>query len=133
MLVSGCSAIPADGPSARRVRSITPSDHPTPYQLIRLDAEVAAAVTRYSRTLSPSPDAAPLPPGRPLGQIGVGDTLRVTLWEPNPTSGTLFDQPGSTVTVRVEPDGTIAVPYAGRVPVAGRTPALAEAAILRAV
>jgi polysaccharide export outer membrane protein len=132
LLASGCSAIPTDGPSRRQVERGGERDaaEPIPYTLITLDAPVAAAVLLHANATRPAAEDTRLAAGRPLGQIGIGDTLQVTMWEPNPTSGTLFERPGTNVTVRVGQDGTVAVPFAGRIRVADRSPAQAEAAIL---
>jgi polysaccharide export outer membrane protein len=76
----------------------------------------------------------------PVAQrIGVGDSIQVTVWEA--AAGGLFSspvtdarQPGSRSAVIPEQvvarDGSITVPYAGRVHVAGRTPPQIEQAIV---
>lgn len=68
--------------------------------------------------------------------IGVGDVLQITLWEAG--SGGLFAPPSSpgtpspgshSVTIPdqvVAGDGSVTVPFAGRVPVVGRTPPQVE-------
>jgi len=130
-LLGACSAIPADGPSRREIERARETAAAVGYVLIPLDRAVAATVSEQAASRPNDVAERPLPPGRPLGQIGVGDTLQITLWEPNATSGTLFERPGANVTVRVGADGTVAVPYAGRIRVADRSPAQAEASILR--
>jgi polysaccharide export outer membrane protein len=74
--------------------------------------------------------------------IGVGDTLSVTIWEA--AAGGLFSSPvvdraspGSHTAVIpdqvVERDGSITVPYAGRVRVVGLTPPAVEDRIVKAL
>ncbi|MFG1300162.1 polysaccharide biosynthesis/export family protein [Xanthobacter sp. V3C-3] len=77
------------------------------------------------------------PPSRYV--VGVGDVLSVTIWEA--AAGGLFSGPiidrlgtGSRSAVipeqQVAQDGSITVPYAGRIPVAGKTPSQIEQAIV---
>lgn len=77
------------------------------------------------------------PPSRYV--VGVGDSLSVTIWEA--AAGGLFSGPvidrlgtGSRSAAipeqQVAQDGSITVPYAGRIPVAGKTTAQIEAAIV---
>jgi len=59
--------------------------------------------------------------------IGAGDLLKIALWEPNPAGTSLTaDKAGIDIAARVGIDGTIGVPYVGRVHAAGRTPAQME-------
>jgi polysaccharide export outer membrane protein len=71
-----------------------------------------------------------LGPAMPLGRIGVGDTLQITLWEPNPAGTTLLTPPGLQTTLRVDPSGCIGLPYVGVLHVAGRTPLGVEGSIM---
>ena len=131
-LLSACSIIPNDGPSTRRMESAGLADSDRPignYTLLPLTADLAGNL-QHATASRPAGARQSFPAARPLGLIGPGDKLQITLWEPNPTSGSLFERAGMNVTVRVETDGTIAVPYAGRIPVGGRSAAQAEAAIL---
>ncbi len=76
------------------------------------------------------PPSGSLPPAAPLGRIGAGDLLQITLWEPNPTGTTLLTPPGLDVSLRVDPSGYIRLPYAGRLLVAGRTPMSVQRSIM---
>jgi polysaccharide export outer membrane protein len=59
--------------------------------------------------------------------IGPGDLLRVAIWEPNPNGTSLTaDKSGIETTTRVGVDGSIGVPYVGRLHAAGHTPAQIE-------
>ncbi|MEO0664107.1 MAG: polysaccharide biosynthesis/export family protein [Pseudomonadota bacterium] len=67
--------------------------------------------------------------------IRPGDTLSITVWDASETS--LITTPGARATplemLRVSPQGSIFVPYAGSVQVAGNTPEAARAIVERAV
>lgn len=76
--------------------------------------------------------------------VGIGDTVEITIWEASPPAlfGTanLDSRIGSTLAVSqanelpgflVGPSGAISVPFAGQVPVAGRTPQQIEQDIMR--
>lgn len=76
--------------------------------------------------------------------VGIGDTLNVTIWEASPPAlfGTAVldpavaaipqgSQPNTLPGFLVGPSGTISVPFAGQVPVAGRTPHQIEQEIVR--
>jgi polysaccharide export outer membrane protein len=60
---------------------------------------------------------------RPLMQIGAGDSIMISV----------YDQPDMTATVYVSDDGTVPVPLAGPVHVAGLSPAGASQAIEKAL
>ena len=142
-LLVGCSALPAQGPSSQ---SVVADGAPAAdesfdgYLVVDLDARVADIVaTRPDSSLlgrfgshGPSPD--------PL--IGIGDSVNVTIWEA--AAGGLFSSavvsnasPGSRSVVIpdqvVARDGSITVPYAGRVRVAGLTPPAVEQRIVAAL
>jgi polysaccharide export outer membrane protein len=71
-----------------------------------------------------SPPARDAPANQvPLMQIGVGDTLTISV----------YDQPDMTATVYVSDDGTVPVALAGSVHVAGLSPAAAAHAIEKAL
>ena len=125
--LSACSSVPSSGPSREAV--VTASARTTPpYLLVRLSDFVVQKLLRF--------------PGPSLygkfgdyrgaleQRVGIGDTVRVTIFEA--AGGGLFSQPvaspqqtGSHSAVLpaqiVQRDGSITVPYAGRVPVDGRT------------
>lgn len=139
--LAGCSSLPSAGPTAFEISSNEgPSASFDGYILVDIDQRVAGIL---SSKLSPTfygtfPDRRP----RPDLRIGVGDGLTVTIWEA--ASGGLFSQTvldrasaGSrTATIPeqiVAQDGTIQVPYAGRVRVAGMRPAEVEKEIVDAL
>ena len=125
-----CSSLPKSGPSAQDVQQQQISaDQGLRYEVVDIDPSVISALRRRGyesfssrfgdRGLSPEP------------VIGVGDSVTVTIWEA--TAGGLFSSPivadkigaGSNSAMIPEQvvgrDGGITVPYAGRIPVAGRT------------
>ena len=78
-------------------------------------AFAALAVLALVAPSTAGPDRTPAPPAaRPPGYvIGLGDTLRVTVWK----------EPELTGELTVRPDGMITLPLVGDVPAAGRAPA----------
>ena len=131
MLLAGCHTIPDEGPSTSAVADggkATPDRANLPYVVIDLDADVARRVAGMAQ--SPAGVAAVLPPGRSIGVIGVGDVLHITLWQADATGTTLLDHAAVELSVRVDGDGTISVPYAGRVRVAGSRPAAVERSLV---
>ena len=126
-LLNACSTVPSSGPSRQSVVNIG-SQPDSPYLLVPLSD---FAVEQLARFPGPSlygkfGDYR----GAVEQKIGVGDTLEVTVFEA--ASGGLFSQPVSTANTTgahsasippqvVQRDGSITVPYAGRVSVVGMT------------
>ncbi|PWB92680.1 sugar transporter [Methylosinus sporium] len=138
--LSGCSLLPGSGPSGDAVMTAgTPSESrpETAFALVEIDTNVVAALARHGAPgLRGSFGDYRPPASQP---IGVGDTLQITLWEA--ASGGLFSSPameraspGSrSATIpdqTVGRDGSVTVPYAGRIQVAGRSQQEVEAAIV---
>lgn len=140
-LVSGCSVLPASGPLSDDISQQEGIDENAEgYVLIDIDARVTAIAAaqphdsfrRVFTDRSPAPDL----------RIGVGDSVIVTVYEAGPGlfSASLADKSvtaGSRTAVIPEQvvarDGTIQVPYAGRVRVNGLRPAEVEAEIVSAL
>jgi polysaccharide export outer membrane protein len=109
--------------------------------------DVADAVAGQANfaTVPPSDFAQALGGAQPVGtKVGVGDTLEVTIWEAAPPAlfGTanLSSDIGSPVATSsantlpgflVGPSGSISVPFAGDIPVVGRTSRQIEKEIVR--
>ncbi len=124
--LSACSIVPSSGPSREAVVYASAQQVP-PYLLVRLSDFVVQKLLHF-----PGPSLY----GKfgdyrgPREQtVGIGDTVTVTLFEA--AGGGLFSQPvadskqvGSHSAVLppqiVQRDGSITVPYAGRVPVDGK-------------
>lgn len=140
VLVAGC--IPRSGPTALQVVEQRKTQTNLNYALVDIGKDVltyAAARPRESLVakFGTGPRSSDL-------RIAVGDVVSVNLWEAPP--GSLFGanvtmagfQPpsGSSTTIppqTVSGNGTIAVPYAGRVKVIGNTPTQVERQITTAL
>jgi polysaccharide export outer membrane protein len=141
VVLAGCAGLPASGPGTRAIVQEAAERPGESYQLVDLNYQVVEVLrARHAASLGDSfNDGAP--PVEP--RIGVGDTLAVTIWEAGP--GGLFSAPLAMDRVSAGPksatipeqvvgrDGTITVPYAGRVKVAGRTTSQVEDAIVSAL
>jgi polysaccharide export outer membrane protein len=108
------------------------------YALVPIDAYSIAIVSSWHR---PSLSAVFGDYRRPAVQrIGIGDSVQINIWEagaggifsasPADRTGTRGGQVGSIPEQAVAGDGTISVPYAGRIRVAGKTPQEIEAQIV---
>jgi len=136
LAATACGVIPRSGPSADSVIDAGRQEAP-PFALIPIDDRV---VTLLAQWHGPSlygqfGDYRPAVDQR----IGVGDSIVVTVWEA--ASGGLFSTPladprlpGSHSAIIPEQvvarDGSITVPYAGRIHVAGQTPPQIERVIV---
>src|SRR5947209_5514686 len=129
MMVAGCSSLPTAGPTASDVKNQEIKDSEVRFDLVDIDDNVVAALlasrgenfhTRFKKYGRP-----------PQPRIGVGDSVVVSIWEA--AGGGLFGasptdhvSAGSrSVTIpeqMVGRDGGISVPFADRVPAAGRLP-----------
>lgn len=126
--LGGCSALPTSGPTSAALQEQASSTSAPNFGLAEIDAHITdIQARRVSDSLRARFGDYRGAPGL---QIGPGDTVAVTLWEAPP--GSLFgagsvDRSGnSTRTVQIPEqivgrDGGITVPFAGRIPVAGRT------------
>jgi polysaccharide export outer membrane protein len=132
-LIGGCSSfLPASGPTASAV--VEGADVATDqgllarYELVDVDAAVVEALRGRPLDSLLASFGDRRPSVQPV--IGVGDAITVTIWEAG--SGGLFSGPAiadrfstgsksSSIPEQiVARDGTISVPYAGRIKVAGR-------------
>lgn len=136
--LAGC--MPASGPGADVIdKRASASGIVQGYRVVDLDASTAASLAASSgRIFGGSLPARPAPPAQ---RIGVGDTVQVSVFESSP--GGLFSPPAGSITTgsrqqvlpnqTVDQDGTIEIPYGGRIRAAGKTPAQisreAEAAV----
>ena len=136
MIVAGCSSLPTAGPTTSDVKHQEIKDNEVRFDLVDIDDNVVAALlasqresfhTRFKKYGRP-----------PQPRIGVGDGLVVSIWEA--AGGGLF---GTSPTVSggsrnvtipeqfVGQDGAISVPFADRVPAAGRLPVEVQKTIER--
>jgi polysaccharide biosynthesis/export protein len=124
--LASCDLLPSDGPNTNGLLAHA-SEHRKAdpaavmrFALVAVDAKVAQDASQYHHRVVPEVPAVFQRSGV-FGRAGVGDVLRVTIWEASESG--LFtgrERKGSDVTVRVDVDGTIALPYAGRFMVRGR-------------
>src|SRR3974390_3364131 len=131
IIVAGCAALPGSGPLATDVaQQESPPGVLGGYVLVDVDERVASITSSQPResfqrvftTGHPAPDL----------RIGVSDSVVVTIWEA--AAGGLFSASPTDRTISagsrtatipeqvVARDGTIQVPYAGRLHVAGLRP-----------
>jgi polysaccharide export outer membrane protein len=142
-LLAGCSALPSAGPAAFEVVNQEATDRAasTGYVVVDVDERVVSVFASQPREsfkrvfndILPAPDL----------RVGVGDSVVATIYEA--AAGGLFSaseadrgiSAGSrTATIPeqvVARDGTIQVPYAGRIRVGGLRPSQIEEAIVRAL
>ena len=133
-ILGGCSTLPRDGPSGASVNAgATTPDHLGSYALVPLSYEVTERIKAVPPQFFGS--LATAGSEQPVDVIGEGDTLAVSIYEP---SGSLF---GTALTggaqalpgLVVDGAGSVAIPFAGAVRVAGLTSTQAAAAIRRAL
>lgn len=132
--LAGCASLPTAGPTSDQVLALSDNAAERRYVIADIDERVASILASL-----PGPslrvrfgDYRPPPENR----IGVGDEVRVTIWEA--ASGGLFSAPTLATGARsavipdqvVARDGAITVPYAGRVEVSGLTPQDVERILL---
>lgn len=135
-ILAGCSTLPRDGPSNRAVvRGATENGD---YVIVDLDYAAAERIKNAAgQAYGSLAGAASL---APVDVIGEGDQLAIAIYEP---SGALFGGGGGVNGIRsgtqtlpsvvVDRSGSVAVPFAGAVRVAGLTTTEAGAAIRRAL
>jgi polysaccharide export outer membrane protein len=121
LALAACSTVPGSGPRTSDIEKASPA-----YTLVDLNSDSARAIADFVAAHNVR-HPIDLPPGRTLGLIGPGDLLRIAIWEANPNGTSLTtDKSGIETTTRVGIDGTIGVPYVGRLHAAGHTPAQIE-------
>lgn len=134
MMASSCNVLPSSGPSAGTISSVAQSAE-TPYVLIDVTQRVADQLSGGKD----APLSAVFGSARPQSSshIGIGDTVVVSIWEASNDglfSGGTGRQGGTQIPEQlVSESGTISVPYAGVISVAGRTPQRVKEQIERAL
>jgi polysaccharide export outer membrane protein len=139
--IGGCASLPSSGPTARQI--IRGAQGPTNvlgYRIVDVDSQIVGSLSQTSEL-----------PSAALGQmtgsgrndtIGAGDILAVSIYE---VGVSLFSGGGSLrsagdgfdpsargeplANVPVDADGTIKLPYVGRLAVAGRTTSEVESMV----
>jgi polysaccharide biosynthesis/export protein len=154
--LTACSLLPSSAPTIRELTSAEATRGKLNYFLVDMDPGVATALADYrSAGLAKSFGVGGYKPALVLRP---GDTVAITVFEvssplslfgpPGPAEPTLPGQSGGATglpsgppggrsatlpTQFVELDGSVAIPYAGRVKVAGMTPARAARTIEQAL
>lgn len=135
-ILAGCSTLPRDGPSNRAV--VRGSVENADYAIVDLDYAAAERIKAIAGQSSGS--LAGAASQVPVDVIGEGDQLAIAIFEP---SGSLFGGGATNSSLRsgnqtlppvtVDRSGSVTVPFAGAVRVAGMTTTEAQAAIRRAL
>jgi polysaccharide export outer membrane protein len=137
LVATACSTLPSSGPSLSEVGEVQKSEA-LPIRVVEIDQDLARRSlasegrTRFAEVFAGG--------GQPEYRVDAGDMLEVSIWEAPPA--TLFgsvaiDSRGSPATTRmtsfpeqmISPQGTISVPFAGTIPVAGKSPQQIEAEV----
>jgi polysaccharide export outer membrane protein len=139
--LAGCSSLPALGPSSEDVQAQAVGVDQVRYELVDINSQVLDVLSRRGADSLRSSFGDYRPSLEP--RIGVGDFISVTVWEAAP--GGLFSGPAVLGPVStgsksatmpdqvVGRDGSISVPYAGRINVSGRTPQDVQKVVERAL
>lgn len=147
-LLSACQTLPEAGPPTRTVMEGAKAQPGLNYYLVQVTPQIMSIINER-RTHELAKVFANGQPA-PMQPIGVGDTVSVTIWENSGLYGvaqTVGNRPGigavapttsgaEAVTLPsqvVGQSGDINVPFAGRVPAAGLTPAQVEREIIAAI
>ena len=144
-VLAGCSSLPGDGPMTKDVieQSKVGSDPAAAsrYEVVDIDPSVDAVLRRrkpdgFSQHFGDYRPSADL-------RIGIGDYVAVTVWEAGanglfsaPLATDRFTTGAKSATIpdqAVGRDGTITVPYAGRIAVAGMNTESVQAAVEKAL
>ena len=131
ILLAGCSTFFSSiGPSGKDIQHAADGRSLPPVQVVDVNEDVTQRLTAqrsrhlFSEVLSNRPDQ--------LQPIGAGDFLAVTIWEAtpatlfgsaqiNPTGMSTPSLPTTLPEQPVDGEGCITVPFAGRIPAAGKT------------
>ena len=129
VIVAGCSALPTAGPTASDVKGQEVKDNLARFDLVNIDDNVVTTLlalpaesfhVRFKKYGRP-----------PQPKIGIGDSIVVSIWEAaggglfgaSPTDHVSAGSRSVTIPEQiVARDGGISVPFADRVPAAGRLP-----------
>lgn len=129
LTLSACSSLPTAGPSAEDVVSHAVTPQEQRYEVLDINADIVAILSRRTQDSLLATFGDYRPSVDP--QIGIGDVITVTIWEA--AAGGLFSAPlvtdrfstgskSATIPEQVVGrDGSITVPYAGRVRVIGQS------------
>lgn len=144
--LTGCATLPTNGPTSRQIeKSVRRTQSDLPIKLVQVEN---IADVPLSSTIVPEASAESEAPAIPTDTLGPGDVLDINIYEAGVTlftgggsggglAGAVAAPPGVQVQklppVRVDDNGYISIPYAGRIQVAGVTVLQAEAMIRTAL
>lgn len=143
--LAACAALPAAAPTAIELTASS-ADSDFPYSIVSMNARVVSVLDRYHPTFGASFRSGPY---RPTNALQPGDSVAITVYETGgqnlfPPPAVVPGAPATSPTGNVgaistgasnippqvvEADGTIFVPFVGRVKVGGLTPGQAGARI----
>lgn len=139
LAVGGCSSLSSSGPSRSETLDQAITEQP-PIRVLDVDVATARRVFESDKRIR----FADVFSGHksPVYRVGAGDVLEVSIWEAPPATlfgSTVLDPRLGAATTRVTTfpeqmvshEGSINVPFAGMVPVAGKAPQQVEAEIAR--
>lgn len=125
-LLSGCTSLPASGPSSKAILAGQASSKPDSLYNIVDITPAAVVAANYQAEGESKGHFASLPKAH-HGAIGIGDNVAITIFEA--TSGGLFTSASGSNALHVvlpaqavDRSGLISVPYAGSIRAAGRSP-----------
>ncbi|WP_341367035.1 polysaccharide biosynthesis/export family protein [Yoonia sp. BS5-3] len=118
LLLQGCAALPSSGPAAEDIPE-NATNEAADFVVIPMTAQNAAILGQPQiRSIEDKFGTNSARPARP--NIGIGDTLAVSIWEAS--SDGLFstaETKQTQLTITVDQSRSIFIPYAGRISVAG--------------
>ncbi len=135
LVISGCAALPSSGPTTAQLEQTAQSQNPLGIRIIPLSAQTINILN--SIEISPLAGFSTPPTTAGDGEIGIGDTLSISIFEAgnslfSPSSPVISaaqtaGPSGSVSEINLPPEqvddsGFVDIPYAGRVTAAGLTP-----------
>lgn len=129
-VLSACASFGAAGPSSRNINKIDQSSYAnTQIALVDLNSAAVNRIDQFEKSRSFSAILGDEAAGSPV--IGIGDTIDVSIWEAPPSVlfGSAGDASGVTGGAQnrtflqqvVGTDGSVTVPFVGRIKVAGQS------------
>ena len=119
MTLSACSTLPSQGPSSMDIALLDSNNNTASndYAVVQLDEKVVHQVGGFTPTIF-SDDFSKTLNTKEHAALGIGDKLRINIWEA--TSEGLFsteDQKGTTIETVVNEKGEVYIPYVGQISV----------------
>ena len=145
--LAGCATLPSSGPTARQiVKGSAANENEIGFRIVDVDAHVLTELKGYDSAMAAAAQSlASLASEGRNDAVGPGDVLAIGIYE---VGASLFSGGGVRATadgfdpsargenfaaITVDRDGTIKLPYLGRIAVAGRTPSEIQEMIERSL